>query len=30
MKMANWKRSPFVENIPLRVVTYYAVFGTLA
>jgi hypothetical protein len=30
MKMLDWKRSPFIENIPLRVLTYYVVFGTAA
>jgi hypothetical protein len=30
MRLQDWKRSPFVANVSLRVVTYYALAGTLA
>ena len=30
MRLFDWKKSPFVENVLLRTATYYAVAGTLA
>ncbi|MBM4194402.1 MAG: DUF4956 domain-containing protein [Gemmatimonadetes bacterium] len=30
MRLLDWNRSPFATNVPLRVVTYYALAGTIA